>query len=219
MLDFLCQSIIVPHGMELRESRASPGRPRAFDIDRALDQALRVFWEKGYEGTSLSDLTKAVGINRPSLYAAFGNKEALFRKALDRYVEKTVAFVLDAINELTARQFAERLLHSAADMVTNPHHPPGCLTVRGALASGEEADPIRLELALRRSEGEALIRKRLDRAKTEGDLPPHANPADLARYLATVYQGMSVQAAGGATREQLRRVAKITLRAWPKSEQ
>jgi AcrR family transcriptional regulator len=201
--------------MELTESRASLGRPRAFDIDRALDRALRVFWEKGYEGTSLSDLTKAIGINRPSLYAAFGNKETLFRKALDRY-EETVAFVLDAINEPTARRFAERLLHSAADMVTNPHNPPGCLTVRGALASGEEADPIRLELALRRSEGETLIRKRLDRAKREGDLPPRANPADLARYLATVYQGMSVQAAGGATCEQLRRVAKIALRAWPK---
>ena len=117
-----------------------------------------------------SDLTKAIGINRPSLYAAFGNKESLFRKALDRY-EKTVAFVLDAINEPTARRFAERLLHSAADMVTNPHNPPGCLTVRGALASGEEADPIRLELALRRSEGEASIRKRLDRAKREATCP------------------------------------------------
>jgi AcrR family transcriptional regulator len=202
--------------MEVTESHASLGRPRAFDVDRALEQALRLFWEKGYEGTSLSDLTKAMGINRPSLYAAFGNKEALFRKALDRYVEKTVALVFDAIQEPTARRFAERLLHSAADMVTNPHHPPGCLTVRVALASAEEADPVRLELALRRSQAEALLRKRLDRAKREGDLPSHANPADLARYLATVYQGMSVQAAGGATRAQLRGVAKIALRAWPK---
>jgi AcrR family transcriptional regulator len=202
--------------MELKESRASPGRPRAFDIDRALDRALRVFWEKGYEGTSLSDVTKAIGINRPSLYAAFGNKESLFRKVLDRYVEKTLAFVLEAVNEPVAREFAKRLLHSAADMVSNPDNPPGCLTVRGALASREEADPIRFELALRRSEGEALIRKRLNRAKREGDLPRDANPADLARYLATVYQGMSVQAAGGATREQMRRVAKIALNAWPK---
>jgi AcrR family transcriptional regulator len=202
--------------MEVTEPHASLGRPRAFDIDKALDRALHVFWEKGYEGASLSDLTKAMGINRPSLYAAFGNKETLFRKALARYVKKTMAFVLDAINEPTARRVAERLLRSAANMVTNSRNPPGCLTVRGALASGEEAEPIRLELALRRSEGEALIRKRLDRAKDEGDLPPDANPADLARYLATVYQGMSVQAAGGATREQLRRVAEIALRAWPR---
>ncbi len=201
--------------MKRTESRTSPGRPRAFDIATALDRALGVFWEKGYEGTSLSDLTKALGINRPSLYAAFGNKETLFRKALDRYVEKTVAFVLEAIDEPTARQLAERLLHSAAEMVTHPHHPPGCLTVRGGLATGKEADPVRLELALRRSQSECLIRKRLERAKAEGDLLPDANPADLARYLATVYQGMSVQAAGGATRQQLRRVSKIALKAWP----
>ena len=202
--------------MESTESRASLGRPRAFNLDRALERALGLFWEKGYEGTSLSDLTKAIGINRPSLYAAFGNKEALFRKALDRYVEKTVAFVLDAINEPTARRFAERLLHSAADMVTNPHNPPGCLTVRGGLASGEEADPIRLELALRRSESEALIfRKPLDRAKRKGDLPPHANPAiSLVISQPCIKECRSRQPA--ATREQLRRVAGIALRAWPK---
>jgi AcrR family transcriptional regulator len=209
------KQLIVLAGMEGTKSHGLLGRPRAFNIDKALDRALRVFWEKGYEGSSLSDLTEAMGINRPSLYAAFGNKEALFRKALARYVEGTMAFVLDAINEPTARGVAERLLRSAADMVTNPRHPPGCLTVRCALSSGEEADPIRLELALRRSEGEALLRKRLERAKREGDLPPDANPADLARYIATVYQGMSVQAAGGATRGQLRRVAETVLQGWP----
>jgi AcrR family transcriptional regulator len=192
------------------------GRPRAFEFDQALEGALRVFWEKGYEGTSLSDLTKAMGINRPSLYAAFGNKEALFRKALDRYVERTMVFLRNAIDQPTARAVAQRLLRSAADMVTNPRNPRGCLTVRGALSSAEKADPIRLELALRRSKGEALLRERLERAKREGELPPGANPIDLARYLATVYQGMSVQAAGGATREQLRRVAETALRAWPK---
>ncbi|MGA8480131.1 MAG: TetR/AcrR family transcriptional regulator [Chthoniobacterales bacterium] len=202
--------------MKRTRSHGLLGRPRAFDIEKALERALRVFWEKGYEGTSLSDLTEAMGINRPSLYAAFGNKEALFRKALDRYVERTIAFVRDAINESTGRGVAKRLLRSAADMVTNPRNPRGCLTVRGALSSGEEADPIRLELALRRSEGEAVIRERLERAKGEGELPAGANPADLARYLATVYQGMSVQAAGGATRPQLRRVAETALRAWPK---
>src|ERR1700716_3414579 len=192
------------------------GRPREFDADEALERALELFWRQGYEGTSLGELTAAMGINRPSLYAAFGNKEALFRKALDRYVERTMVFVRDAINEPTACGVAERLLRSAADMVTNPHDPRGCLTVRGALSSGEEADPIRLELALRRSEGEAVIRKRFEKAKRDGELPPGANPADLARYLATVYQGMSVQAAGGATRGQLRRVAETALRTWPK---
>jgi AcrR family transcriptional regulator len=202
--------------MEVTRSHRLLGRPRAFDIDQALERALRVFWEKGYAGSSLSDLTEAMDINRPSLYAAFGNKEALFRKALDRYLQGTIGVVRDAIDEPTSRGVAERLLRSAADMLTNPRNPRGCLTVRGALSSGEEADPIRLELAARRSEGEGLIRERLQRAKMEGDLPPGTNPADLARYLATVYQGMSVQAAGGATRKQLRRVAETALGAWPK---
>jgi AcrR family transcriptional regulator len=202
--------------MEVTRSHRLLGRPRAFDIDQALERALRVFWEKGYAGSSLSDLTEAMDINRPSLYAAFGNKEALFRKALDRYLQGTIGVVRDAIDEPTSRGVAERLLRSAADMLTNPRNPRGCLTVRGALSSGEEADPIRLELAARRSEGEGLIRERLQRAKMEEDLPPGTNPADLARYLATVYQGMSVQAAGGATRKQLRRVAETALGAWPK---
>lgn len=208
--------IIVLTGMKRTPTGRLLGRPRAFDIDQALERALRVFWEKGYEGSSLSDLTEAMGINRPSLYAAFGNKEALFRKALDRYVARTTVLVRDAVNQPTAYGVAERLLGSAADMVTNPDDPRGCLTVRGALSSSQEADPIRLELALRRSEGEALIRKRFEQSKRDGQLPPGANPADLARYLATVYQGMSVQAAGGATRGQLRRVAETALRAWPK---
>ena len=112
-------------------------------------------------------------------------------------------------------QLLSQLPPDGRNGVTNPHDPLGCLTVRGALASGEEADPIRLELALRRSESEALIRKRFEQAKRDGELPPGANPADLARNLATVYQGMSVQAAGGATRGQLRRVAETALRAWP----
>lgn len=127
-----------------------------------------------------------------------------------------MAFLRDVISQPTVRGVAERLLSLAADMVTDPRNPPGCLTVRGALSCGEEADPIRRELALRRLEGESLIRKRFERAKIDGELPAGANPSDLARYLATVYQGMSVQAAGGATSEQLRRVAQTALRAWPK---
>src|SRR6266852_3492764 len=118
------------------------GRPRAFDIDKALDRALGVFWRKGYEGTTLSDLTEAMGINRPSLYAAFGSKEGLFRKALDRYAEGPAAYVREALNEPTARAVAERLLGGAADLLTDPRHPRGCLAVQGALACGEAADSV-----------------------------------------------------------------------------
>src|SRR2546422_11461457 len=101
--------------VQRRKSAQPMGRPRAFDVEKALDLALRVFWEKGYEGTALSDLTEAMGINRPSLYAAFGNKEALFRKALDRYADGPASYVREALNEPTARAVVERLLRATAD--------------------------------------------------------------------------------------------------------
>src|SRR3546814_9345502 len=145
------------------------GRPRSFDFDGALDRALEVFWRKGYEGTSMSDLTEAMGIARPSLYAAFGNKEELFCKALDRYVEQKVAHVWKAFEEPTARGVAERLLHGGADMLTDPCHPRGCLAVQGALSCGDAADSVRQELATRRGKMEALLSQRFERAKAEGD--------------------------------------------------
>ena len=201
--------------MKSPKPAASPGRPRAFCIEQALDRALKVFWQKGYEGTSLSDLTAAMGINRPSLYAAYGNKEALFRKALERYIEGSAAFLRRSMEQPTSRGVVEHLLLASADGVTCPDNPHGCLTVRCALSSGEAADSIRLELVNRRADGESILRKRLERARAEGDLPVGASPADLARYIMTVHQGLSVQAAGGASREQLRRVVKTALQAWP----
>ncbi len=191
------------------------GRPREFDIDKALDRALRVFWRKGYEGTSLADLTRAMGINRPSLYAAFGSKEGLFRKALDRYAEGPAGYVREALNEPTARAVAERLLHGAVDLLTNPRNPRGCLAVQGALACGEAADSVRRELIARRAAGETALRERLARAVSEGDLPADVESAALARYVITVIHGMAVQAAGGASREHLLGVAEMALRAWP----
>jgi len=194
---------------------ASLGRPRAFDTDAALDRALEVFWRKGYQGAALSDLTRAMGINRPSLYGAFGNKEALFRKALDRYANGPASYVHVALEQPTARAVAEMLLEHSVRALTDPRHPHGCLMVQGALTCGEQGARIKRELISRREAGEAAIRKRLERAKSEADLPRHANPAELARYLVTVLQGMSVQAAGGASRAQLLAVARAALRAWP----
>ena len=193
----------------------APGRPRSFDADAALDRALALFWRHGYEGTSLSDLTEVMGIGRPSLYAAFGDKENLFRRALDRYATGPAAFAQTALEEPTARAVVERLLRDAAEAVTDPRLPPGCLAVQGALACGAGNEAIRYELARRRADNEAALRGRLERAAAEGDLPPDADPADLARYVATVFQGMAVQAAGSATRDELRRVAERALAAWP----
>jgi AcrR family transcriptional regulator len=199
-----------------KKAEESPaGRPRSFDVGRALDQALQVFRRKGYEGASLSDLTKAMGINRPSLYAAFGDKETLFRKALDRYEMMVQCIMDEALKNKTARGVVESLLRRAVEMQTQPGSPPGCLTVHGALACGDGSKSIRRELTCRRDQAEAVIRERFKRAKKERDLPADCNPADLARYVATVMQGMAVQAAGGATRSELQRVVNTVLRAWP----
>jgi AcrR family transcriptional regulator len=200
------------------KSRRAPrriGRPRAFDPERALDRALDVFWRKGYEGASLSDLTRAMGINRPSLYAAFGDKQSLFRQAVERYSRGPAAYLAEALREPTARRAVECLLRAEAELLTVPGNPRGCLLVQGALACGDAADSVRRELIAQRAKFTAAIHQRLKRARSEGDVPPGADPADLARFVATVMNGMAVQAAGGATRGQLLRVAQTALKAWP----
>ena len=191
------------------------GRPRAFDRGKALEQALHVFWQNGYEGTSIADLTEAMGINPPSLYAAFGNKETLFREALDRYEARRDEIMAEAFAVPTAREAMTRLLEGTADRLSDKGKPRGCLMVQGALCGGEECETVKRDLASRRAGGEALIRERLKRAKREGDLPDDADPAALARFVSAVLQGMSVQASGGATRKELRAIAEMALRAWP----
>jgi AcrR family transcriptional regulator len=198
-----------------KELSRPTGRPLSFDPDKALDRALDVFWRKGYEGASLSDLTKAMRINRPSLYAAFGDKEKLFRKVLDRYAEGPASHSRAALQETTSRAVVERLLYGTADMLTSADNPRGCLWVQGALACGNGADSVRKELISRRLGGEVALRRRLKRAIIDGDLPPDANPASLARYIAIIIQGMSVQAASGASRSQLRGIIDIALESWP----
>jgi len=192
------------------------GRPRGFDAEKALERAMRVFWRNGYEGTSLPDLTRAMGINRPSLYAAFGNKQALFEKAFERYASGPAAYAARALEAPTAREVAERTMSGAIDVLTDPKNPRGCLAVQGALSCGDTAAVIREHLAARRAETVASLRRRFRRAVREGDLPRDVDPAALARFVATVVHGMAVQAAGGASRRELRSVADTALRAWPK---
>lgn len=191
------------------------GRPRTFDAETALENAMQVFWRKGYEGASLTDLTAAMGISPPSLYAAFGSKEALFRKAMDRYEASHGSYTSKALLAPTAREVAEQLLAGAVALHGAAQNPKGCLGVQGALACGEAGDAIREDQSARRIAAEDLIRKRLQRARAEGDLPKDANPADLARYLRAVICGMAVQSADGATRKDLQKTAELAMRAWP----
>ena len=211
-----CQVIYLLIGMKSETAPPQRGRPRAFDPDVALDRAMHVFWAKGYEGASLSDLTRAMRINRPSLYAAFGNKEDLFRKVLDRYVDGPLAYFGKALATPKARDVVEQIFFGAARMAGDPRFPSGCLMVQGALAVGNAARSVQKEAVGRRAASEVALRRRLQRAKREGDLPENADPTELARYVMTVLQGMAVQGANGAGRDQLRRVAQIALRAWPK---
>jgi AcrR family transcriptional regulator len=195
------------------------GRPREFDVDKALDLALQVFWRKGYEGASMADLTETMGITKPSLYSAFGNKEELFRKALDRYVDGPGGYFQVALAKPTMRAVVEHLLFESAAAVTDPNHPPGCLAVQGALSCGDAAESIKQELMSRRAKGEQDLRERFERAIAEGDLPSGSDAADLAAYLSAILQGMAVQAAGGTTRAQLRKIAEMALRTWPPPSQ
>lgn len=193
------------------------GRPREFDIDKAIERAMVLFWRKGYEGTSLTDLTQALGLTRPSLYAAFGSKEGLFRKALERYVDVPSRYVTEALKATTAHEVAERLLEGAIVLNTDPRHP-GCLMVGNARPCGTEMDKVRQDVAARLLDGERAIAARFRKAKADGDLPPDCDAADLARYVRSVIYGIAVQAASGATRTQLRKVARVALDNWPQDK-
>ena len=191
------------------------GRSRCFDVSKALDRALWVFWRKGYEGATLPDLTRAMGINRPSLYAAFGNKEALFRKVLDRYIEGPAAYLGKALEEPTARATVEHLFHGVVDLLTDPRNPPGCLMVQGALACGKRGAVVRRHLGARRAAYEEALRKRFARAVADGEMPAGADPTALAKYIMVVIHGMAVHAASGASRKDLWQVAETAMQTWP----
>jgi AcrR family transcriptional regulator len=191
------------------------GRPRAFDPDQALDSALRVFWSRGYEGASLTDLTKAMGINKPSLYAAFGDKSELFRKVVDRYVRSQALVWNEMLNQASARTAVEKILNAAADSLTCAQNPHGCLLVQSALSCTAESDCIKNELAVRRADSDSLLRARLQRAQTEGEVTPDVDVAALSRFYSTVLRGMSVEASAGAARSDLQSVIDLAMKAWP----
>jgi AcrR family transcriptional regulator len=201
--------------MNKPESIGCRGRPREFCVDHALAQALRVFWEKGYDGASLNDLTDAMGITRPSLYAAFGNKESLFRKALDLYEREKLDYIGKALEQPTARGVAETMLRGSVDNVMSSDEPHGCLGVITSVACGPDSQSVREDVVKRGEVGKKALIDRFTRAKEEGDLPAHIDPEGLMRVLVAMLQGISVQANQGATRSELEHLVETGLSLWP----
>jgi len=191
------------------------GRPRSFCKDEALDRAMTIFWRHGYEGASLSDLTKAMGINPPSLYACFGSKEGLFKAVLERYDQRREIFMTGVLAAPTAAAVAEAFLMGVAAFAadTSGRNPPGCLMLQGGLSCGDTVIPD--TLARHRAEKEAMLRTRFEQARKSGDLPKSSDPAALARYVMVMSNGICVQAAAGASEKELKEVAAIALTNWP----
>jgi AcrR family transcriptional regulator len=199
------------------KQRRPTGRPRGFDADDALERALLVFWEHGYEGASLANLTDAMGISTTSMYAAFGNKEELFRKALERYTEGPSAYLARALEEPTALGVVTAIFAGVVRTTTRPAGPNGCMGVQGALATGDSSRGARDLLVEWRDSGYSRIRERFERAVDDGDLPPETDPALLARYVTALSYGIAVQAASGVDRDELQEMADAALRSWPLS--
>jgi AcrR family transcriptional regulator len=213
-VDFAGQGTYITNRTK-KETPMRTGRPRSFCKEDALDKAMTVFWRQGYEGASMADLTKAMGINPPSLYACFGSKEGLFKAVLEHYDQRREKFMAGVLAAPSAAAVAQTYLMGVAEFAadTSGRNPPGCLMVQGGLSCGDTVIPD--VLARHRAEKEAMLRARFEQARADGDLPGTSDPAALARYLMVMANGICVQASAGATLEQLREVAVIALTNWP----
>ncbi|GAA3675621.1 TetR/AcrR family transcriptional regulator [Nonomuraea antimicrobica] len=191
-------------------------RQRAFDREAALESALLAFWRHGYEATSVAELTAAMGIRPPSLYAAFGDKQRLFEEAVRRYQATYGAFTARALaEEPTGRGAIERVLREAAHEYAGPAHPRGCLIITAAVNCGPESAEVEELLRGFRKEAKAALRRRIDDDVAAGRLAPGTDTAGLATFYASVIQGMSTQSRDGATESDLLRVAALAMSAWP----
>jgi AcrR family transcriptional regulator len=193
------------------------GRPRGFDRDEALERAMRLFWSRGYEATSVAELTDAMGINPPTLYAFFGDKKRLFLETAERYQAGPGGFAARALSEEpTAERAIRRLLMEAADRFSDPDTPKGCMMVAAATNCRAEADDIFSALAEERLGAEAAIRARIAAGRAAGELPPRTDVGALAGLVAATLFGLAVKARDGASRAPLRKIATQAMRAWPR---
>ncbi|WP_328333640.1 TetR/AcrR family transcriptional regulator [Kribbella sp. NBC_00382] len=190
------------------------GRPRTFDEDEALERAVEVFWRQGYEGTSITDLTTAMGVNKPSLYAVFGGKADLFRRVIAHYAEHDMAYAAAALAEPTALGVVQRFLRDNVVAVTLEDKPNGCLSIQGGVSCSAENQDVAQFLAASRLGGEKAFADRFRLAIEQGDLPADADPDALARFVMVVSEGHAVHAAAGVPREALQKSAAIAEQAF-----
>jgi AcrR family transcriptional regulator len=193
------------------------GRPRSFDRSRALERAMHLFWRQGYEATSVSDLTRAMGINPPSLYAAFGDKEQLYLEALARYQQRRCESMTKWFDEEpTAKAAVRRLLTEAARDMGRAGAPRGSMLVLSAMQC--TSDALQAKLNERRAGMRALLKARIDRGVHEGELARGTDTDALVDYYSAVFQGMSLQARSGVSRKRLLATAETAMRAWPERQ-
>jgi AcrR family transcriptional regulator len=194
---------------------AERGRPRSFDRTQALTRAMEVFWAKGYEGASMADLTTAMGINSPSIYAAFGCKEALFEEAVELYAATEGGRIWGSLETAaTARVAIEGLLRASAVEFTRPGQPRGCLIVLGVIHADDASTALRDAMQKRRRKNIDELQQRLKRAVADGELPAETPCRAIATFYVTVQQGMSLQARDGASHKTLLAVADCAMAAW-----
>jgi AcrR family transcriptional regulator len=207
--------IILLIGMKSRRISLERGRPRNFDRAEVLRKAMAVFWERGYEGTSLADLTDAMGIERPSLYAAFGCKEALFREAIDLYNETEGLPARRGLTSApTARESIDKMLRGYAESYTQSGKPPGCMIVLSALLGTPQNRKIRDHLARHRRQSHAELKARIERGIEEGDVPAGADADELAAFYSTILEGLSIRARDGAPRKTLNAIVDSAMTSW-----
>jgi AcrR family transcriptional regulator len=196
----------------MKTGNGKTGRPIGFDRDAALEAAMLLFWERGYEGTSVADLTNAMGLNPSSIYAAFGDKHALFQLAVKRYMNLRAQYAVKALEEPTLERFIRALFDNTVAFLTTPGHPPTCMTLAGVAGCSLDATPARDLMTEIRKQNQVTLKERLLKARKSGELPKGINVDDYTRYLSAIVAGLSIQAANGSTKAELNRTAQMALR-------